>query len=187
MKTFFSAKNNAYSASLALITCSLCACVSTPKNKSESRSGQRLYWKVYPKSDNTYYILPRPELTQTLSTPREMNSLNDKQAEIMASKLNSSLQFKVQVENESGTRMTRIIPEPLLEDIIEICKAPDVHAVIQSRCSKELSWAAKGSRPDIYLKFSDCEAVVTANALNKLYGRKSDVQNLCPEIPHVEK
>jgi hypothetical protein len=176
-----------FTASIIFCAAHLSGCVSTSTGSGSRDADKRIYWKIYPKSDNTYYILPRPELTQSLSSPREMNTLSDEQARAMASKLNASLQFKVQVENESGTRMTRIIPEPLLEDIIEICKAKEVHPVMQSRCKKELAWAAKGVRPDIYLQFSDCEAVVTAHALNKLYGKETAAQTLCPELPQVEK
>ncbi|NBX17555.1 MAG: hypothetical protein EBR09_09340 [Proteobacteria bacterium] len=167
--------------------CLFTACVTAPAAQTAPESGGRLYWKVYPKSDNTYYILPRPELTQSLSSPREMNSLTDEQARKTAGQLNASLQFRVQVENEGGTRITRVVPEPLLEDMIEICKAPDVHAVLQLRCKKELAWAAKGMRPDIYLQFSDCEAAAAANALNRLYGKNTVPQNICPAIPQVEK
>ncbi len=167
--------------------CTSISCISTSQGQPKADSDKRVYWKVYPKSDNTYYILPRPELTTSLATPQAMNALSDEQARGMAAKLNANLQFKVEVENEGGTRMVRVAPEPLTEDIIEICKAPNVHPFLQARCKKELAWAAKGERPDIYLKFEDCEAVVTANALNKLYGRPAVPQTLCPALPQVEK
>lgn len=163
------------------------SCVSTSQRLSKADPDKRVYWKVYPKSDNTYYILPRPELTTSLATPQAMNALSDEQARGMATQLNAKLRFKVEVENEGGTRMVRVAPEPLTEDILEICKATNVHPFLQARCKKELAWAAKGERPDIYIQFEECEAVVTANALNKLYGRPAVPQTLCPALPQVEK
>lgn len=165
------------------------ACV-TGRIDARERSGSdnpRLYWKVYPKSDNTFYILPRPELTTTLSTPSEMNNLRKDQAEQMAGKLNAGLQFSVQVSNEAGSRMVRVSPEPLIEDIIDACKTQRRHPFLEGRCKKELAWAAKGERPDIYLQFDDCEAVAFASALNRIYGKVMPSTNLCPAWHQVEK
>lgn len=157
--------------------------ISTPAAAEQ----QRLYWKVYPKSDNTFYILPRPELTKSLSTPSAMNSLGKEQAESMARNLNSALQFTIEVSNEGGTRMVRVNPEPLLEDLVDICKTQGRHPFMDARCKKELAWASKGERPDIYLQFDDCEAVAFASALNKIYRKPQARTNLCPAWNQVEK
>lgn len=172
---------------LFCLTGLLPACVSTQASTSKESQSRKLYWKVYPKSDNTFYILPRPELTAELSTPESMNKLREEKARAMAAKLNAELQFKVQASVEGGSRMIRIIPEPLLEDIIEICKAKEPHPFLQSRCKKELAWAEKGIRPDIYLQWDECEAVVTANALNTMYGKNKISPSLCPALNQVEK
>lgn len=177
---------------LQVIVMSLClgisaGCVSSSGQKAQSEQGKRLYWKVYPKSDNTFYILPRPELTTQLPSVSAMNNLKPKQAEEIVRKLNSNLQFTAQVTDEGGTRMVRVSPEPKIEDIVQICKSASVHPFLQSRCSKELNWAAKGVRPDIYLQLDDCQAVVLANALNRLYETPTAKTDRCPELDQVEK
>ncbi|MEN9808849.1 MAG: hypothetical protein RLZZ488_416 [Pseudomonadota bacterium] len=172
---------------LSLFLATAAGCVSGGGQKSEGEQSKRLYWKVYPKSDNTFYILPRPELTTSLPSASAMNNLKPEQAEEMVRKLNSNLQFTVKVSDEAGTRMVRVAPEPLIEDIVEVCKGKNVHPFLQSRCSKELNWAAKGIRPDIYLQLDDCQAVVLANALNRLYGAPAGKNDRCPELDQVEK
>ncbi|MEY3903369.1 MAG: hypothetical protein RL189_2675 [Pseudomonadota bacterium] len=174
-----------YVLSLLLVTSA--GCVSGGGQKLQGEQGKRLYWKVYPKSDNTFYILPRPELTASLSSEAAMNNLKPEQATEMARKLNSNLQFTVKVSDEAGTRMVRVSPEPLIEDIVEVCKGKNVHPFLQSRCSKELNWAAKGMRPDIYLQLDDCQAVILADALNRLYGAPAGKNDRCPELDQVEK
>lgn len=163
-------------------------CATTRQQSSvQSTTQRRLYWKVYPKSDNTFYILPRPELTADLSTPGKMNALAKDQAMAIADSLNTSLQFKAQVNTEAGVRVVRIAPEPLIEDVVEVCREKAVHPFLEPRCQKERGWAERGQRPDIYLPFDTCEAVVLANALNKLYGRNAIATELCPELRQVEK
>lgn len=163
------------------------SCVTTQRSDGTASEGQRFYWKVYPKSDNTYYILPRPELTNALPTPEAMNRLKEEQARGMAEKLNSQLQFKIKIETEAGDRMIRIVPEPLIEDILEICRTKDRHPFLQNRCKKELAWDARGIRPDIYLKIDECEAVALTNHLNALYRKPSISTQLCPALHQVEK
>jgi hypothetical protein len=147
----------------------------------------RLYWKVFPQSDNTFYILPRPELTQELSTPAAMNHLKKEQAVQLAHRLNSQLQFKAVIMMEGATRMVRVSPEPLLEDIIDICKQKDVHPILATRCKKELDWQERGHRPDIYLLMNNCEAVVLADALNTLYHAPRSENHLCRELKNAVK
>lgn len=166
------------------------SCVSTPKDDVSVTQREKIYWKVYPKSDNTFYILPRPEFTTDLSTPERMNRLSIEQARTLARELNSNLQFRVDVQLEGTERMVRLNPEPLIEDVLEVCKTTlHEHPILEKRCKKELAWEAKGERPDIYLVYDACEAVDMANALNKLYRRSlnSKDQGLCPELPQVEK
>ena len=164
------------------------ACTTTSQlSGAEKTSGERLYWKVYPKSDNTFYLLPRPEFTSEFPDPHAINSLKETQAQVMASKLNSQLQFNVSKADEGGTLVVRIVPEPLIEDIVDICAQGAPHALLEKRCKKELAWHQKGSRPDIYLAFDACEAVVMANKLNDLYKKPHSKSTLCPALNQVEK
>lgn len=187
MKNLSSRKMIGFAGFLTTLCGFLPACVSTRSSDAKVSQAGKIYWKVYPMSDNTFYILPRPELTTELPTPELMNKLKEDKARAMAAKLNAELQFKVQASVEGGSRMIRIVPEPMLEDIIEICKAKTPHPFLQSRCKKELAWAEKGIRPDIYLQWDECEAVVTANELNAMYGKNKVSPSLCPALNQVEK
>jgi hypothetical protein len=152
-----------------------------------SASGQRLYWKVFPKSDNTFYLIPRPELTQDLPTPEKMNSLPEQHARVLAEKLNAELRFEAKSEMEAGSQIFRVSPEPLLEDILALCKKGPIHPILENRCKKERAWEEKGQRPDIYLMLDACQAATLADALNDLYGKKRVPSALCPERDQVAK
>lgn len=173
--------------SLGLATGCVTPPLSGQQGGSEATTEQRLYWKVYPKSDNTFYLLPRPELTRELSTPEKMNSLPEPRAREMAQKLNAQLHFEAKAETESGQTTGRVHPEPLLEDILAVCRKKFVHPFLESRCKKELSWQEKGQRPDIYLMLDTCQAAALADALNNLYGKSKKPSSLCPEKDHVAK
>jgi hypothetical protein len=97
------------------------------------------------------------------------------------------LQFKVEQSMEGNTLMVRIVPEPLLEDIIDLCRASKPHPFLENRCKKELAWAARGARPDIYMQYDACEAAVMMRSLNRLYGITSPTTNVCPQIDQVAK
>lgn len=171
-----------------IFTTTACTTTSHPDISSQAKTAGRLYWRVYPKSDNTFYLIPRPELTTQFPNPEAMNNLPREQAEKMATALNSALQFSVEKTNEGGTLMIRVVPEPLLEDVLEICRQKPAQLFLESRCQKELAWSEKGYRPDIYLKFDACEAVALARALNVIYGKKDSPSDLCPQLPdHVAK
>lgn len=177
-------KRGLISAGITLTLVGATACQTTRSQTAAPGTAQneRLYWKVFPKSDNTFYLIPRPELTTPFSTPEKINSLSLEQAQEMAQQLNTKLQFRVEKTNEGGELMVRILPEPLLEDIIHICRQSPVNPLLENRCKKELNWEAKGSRPDIYLKFDACEATLLARELNKLYRRQQPTLNLCPQF-----
>lgn len=171
-----------------ILASTACTTTTRPEPGSQAKTPRRLYWRVYPKTDNTFYLIPRPEFTTQFQTPEEMNNLPREQAEKMASVLNSSLQFSVEKTNEGGTLMFRVVPEPLLEDILEICRQKPAQLLLESRCQKELAWSEKGYRPDIYLKLDACEAVALAQSLNIVYEKQNSPSNLCPQLlDHVAK
>lgn len=127
------------------------------------------YWRAVAKPDGHFYIIPRPELTPEFPTPEAINHLTAEQAKTMTDTLNTSLQFNVTENDENGEAFVRITPEPHLEDILEVCRRFPNEEVIQIRCQKELKWAAGKARPDIYLRYTACEAVFFATQLNALY------------------
>ena len=171
---------------IALSAAAGCATLPHPTN-AEEISTQRLYWKVFPKSDNTFYLIPRPELTLELPTPEKMNSLPEQRARGLAEKLNAQLHFEAKAEMEGGEQVFRVQPEPLLEDILAVCKMKSVHPILENRCRKERAWEEKGQRPDIYLLLDACQAAALADALNDLYGKPRKPASFCPEKDQVAK
>lgn len=176
----------------ALLSCAFvtalqgCATTSSSTTKA-SAENQRSYWKVFEKSDGTCYLIPRPELNPEFPSITSMNNLSRVDANAMAARLNEQLQFRVERSIEGGTLMVRIVPEPLLEDIVDLCRSGTPHALLANRCQKEVAWAARNTRPDIYLQYEPCEAAVMMRELNKLYGRPSPANDVCPQLDQVAK
>jgi len=163
-------------------------CMTTTSSITKTNSqGARAYWKVFSKPDGTYYIIPRPEFTPEFPTVPSINSLSRAKADEWAAQLNSQLQFRIEKSIEGSQLMVRVVPEPLLEDIVDLCRTTRPHAVLENRCKKELAWASRGARPDIYMQYETCEAVAMMRALNELYGRPSPANDLCPQIDQVAK
>ena len=185
-------KNSPTDALRMILSCVLatavhgCATTSRPAAKPTAEN-QRSYWKVFQKTDGTCYLIPRPELTPEFPTVTSINSLSRADADAVAARLNAQLQFRVERSIEGGTLMVRVVPEPLLEDIVDLCRSGRPHAFLESRCKKELAWAARGTRPDIYLQYEPCEAAAMMRALNSLYGRPSPATDICPQLDQVAK
>jgi hypothetical protein len=159
----------------------LMSCTSTPKLSSSAMPEQsrRAYWKAVAHPDGRYFILPRPELSTDYPTPDAINNLTYAEATTMVTRLNGALQFNVSVSIENDESVVRITPDPHLEDVLEICRLYPNEAVIQGRCQKELKWAAGKARPDIYLRYTACEAAFFAKQLNHMYGRPQPKITLC--------
>lgn len=143
------------------------------------RLPEKKYWQAHGKDNGRFYILPRPTLSPDFPTPEDINNLTAEQATTMTTKLNSTLQFRVQEERDNGNTLIRISPEPHLEDVIAICRQYPNQESIRARCQKELAWASKGLRPDIYLQLETCEAEFFAFELNQIYQRPQPTFTLC--------
>lgn len=160
----------------------LVSCVSAQPHTGAEDAQQlspKTYWHAHGKDNGRYYILPRPTLTPDFPTPEHINNLTAEQAKTITAHLNSTLQFRVQEEKDNGNTLIRINPEPHLDDVITICRKNPAQQAIHARCQKEIAWASKGSRPDIYLQLESCEAEFFAFELNRMYQRPQPEFTLC--------